>query len=148
MLIITQFSLRVGPDLDLDLEALVMRGINMEYRGGTSLIYKVTTSLILSSHLISHLISDPPAAGHSHHLLQREGEHGGEQERAGGQSSQQEGGADPREVGSQVSGRSLQEEDKPPAAAAGSESERLPGPRYLGQHSAPLGHQDAGQSAQ
>ena len=49
-MIITQFSLRVGPDLDLDLEALVMRGINMEYRGGTSLIYKVTTSLILSSH--------------------------------------------------------------------------------------------------
>ena len=123
MLIITQFSLRVGPDLDLDLEALVMRGINMEYRGGTSLIYKVTTSLILSSHLISN-ISDPPAAGHSHHLLQREGEHGGEQERGGGQSSQQEGGADPREVGSQVSGRSLQEEGKPPAAA-GSESERF-----------------------
>ena len=44
MLIIIHFSLRVGPDLDLDLEALVMRGINMEYRGGTSLLYKVTNN--------------------------------------------------------------------------------------------------------
>ena len=42
MLIIMNFSVRVGPDLCLDLAALVMRGINMEYKGGSSLIYKVT----------------------------------------------------------------------------------------------------------
>ena len=48
------FRLRVGADLSLDLEGLVMRGINMEYKGGTSLIYKVAiialTNLLITSH--------------------------------------------------------------------------------------------------
>lgn len=34
-------TFKVGADLSLDLEGLVMRGINMEYKGGTSLIYKI-----------------------------------------------------------------------------------------------------------
>ena len=98
--------------------------------------------LVSSHHLISS--SDPSAPGHGHHLLQRESEPGGVQERGGGQSRQQEGGEGHTEVGSQVPGRGLsgEQQSEPPA----DHSQRLPGAECLGQHPAPLGHQDGGQS--
>merc|ERR1719219_1741604 len=46
-------TFQVGPDLRLELEGLVMRGINMQYRGGNSLTYKIrqprATATIFSS---------------------------------------------------------------------------------------------------
>ena len=41
MLRIMNFRVRLGTDLSLDLEGLVLRGINMEYKGGPKLRYKV-----------------------------------------------------------------------------------------------------------
>ena len=41
MSVIINFLVRLGTDLSLDLGGLVMRGINMEYKGGPKLRYKV-----------------------------------------------------------------------------------------------------------